>query len=138
MEAKIHKSGSIVVLPIKYNFNYKVKSPNGYEKPIEKQKLHYKSNLLKITLKNGKSIRVTQDHLSIIIKNKTREECESSLLKVGNTFELKDGSYSKIEKIEKIPYDGEVYDFTMPSEMFYSNEILTHNCRLRLDLRELR
>lgn len=133
-----HEKGEKIKLPIRYDFKYKVLSPKGYEKPIAKQVLDFDGDLLKIALEDGKVLTVTPDHACMIAKDDGLIEVRADELKAGDIKELKSLEFSKISSITKVPYCGKVYDFTMPSELFYANDILTHNCRLRLDLREIR
>lgn len=81
---------------------------------------------------------MTPDHPNIIFIKNEEVECPAEMLQVGNLLKTKDGNLTKIRSITKKQFSGVVYDFTMPSEKFYANDILTHNCRLRLDKRELR
>lgn len=49
--------------------------------------------------------------------------------------------WDQIEKIEDVPYTGNVYCFVVDNKehlFTLSNGIITHNCRLQMDLRELR
>lgn len=133
-----HEKGEKIKLPIRYDFKYKVLSPKGYEKPIAKQVLDFDGDLIRILLEDGKVLTVTPDHACMIVKDDSLIEVRADELKVGDVKELKSLEFSKISSITKVPYCGKVYDFTMPSELFYANDILTHNCRLRLDLREIR
>lgn len=138
IEITIHRKGDKIKLPIRHDFGYKVLSPKGYEKPIAKQILDFDGDLISILLEDGKTLTVTPDHACMIATDDGLIEVRADELKVGDVKELKNLEYSKISSIAKIRYNGKVYDFTMPSELFYANDILTHNCRLRLDLREIR
>ena len=137
MAVKIHKKGEIVNLPIKYNFKGNVLTSNGFEKPIAKQEFDWTSFIITITLDNGVSYKATPDHACFIVKKGKLIECPADLLMEGNSMLMRDGSKHKIMSLEKSTYKGKVYDYTMPSENFYVNNVLTHNCRLRLDLRQL-
>lgn len=138
MSVKIHKKGSRINLPIGYNFQYKVLTPRGYEKPIARQEISFKSDLVVVELENKSTLKTTPDHPHIIFNNDKEVECPADLLALGNILKMRDGSFSKISKLTREPFAGIVYDFTMPSEKFFANNVLTHNCRLQLDLNLLR
>lgn len=115
------------------NLNFHVKARTKFIKPKMMQVLDFEGDLLNVKTENHE-YSVTPDHPSLIQGN---NEVRSDQLKVGDILLTVKGLES-ITDIKKEPYNGKVYDFTIPEEeSFYANDILTHNCRLRLDLREL-
>jgi hypothetical protein len=139
-ELKIYKKGSRIELPIKYNFKYKVLGKENYETPLERQDLVYHGDLYKIYLKDiGFIFSVTSDHrCNIVIDGKDTEKKAKDLIE-GDLFRDSNSNTFSIEKIEKENYDGIVCDFTMPSDYITTTkQMLSMNCRLRLDLRQIR
>ena len=130
-----------------------VLTPSGWRmgKPIkvDNQKTY------KITMKNGLSVSLGENHLQPTKDNGTLLTKD---LKVGMSMPYVDKQhldvflvtddveklkikYSEIESIEQIEYDDILYCFEISDEdhlFILCNGIVTHNCRLRLDLRELR
>lgn len=133
----IHKKGSKISLPIKYDFKYKVLTQNGYENPLMRQENFYNEDFICVEFEDKSIIKMTQDHRHDIIKNNKHEEILSTDLKIGMESTDKNNNKIKIKNITKEHYEGIAIDFTMPSDAFYANGILTRNCRLRLNLAEL-
>ena len=130
-----------------------VLTPSGWRrgKPIkvDNQKTY------KITMKNGLSVSLGENHLQPTKDNGTLLtkdlKCGMSIPYVDkqhlDVFLVTDDveklkiKYSEIESIEQIEYDDILYCFEIDDEdhlFILCNGIITHNCRLRLDLRELR
>jgi ribonucleoside-triphosphate reductase len=130
-----------------------VLTPSGWckGKPVKMPN----TECFKITLENGSNVIFGKNHLQPTYENGT---VTADNLKVGmllpyisennkDTFELYDREdslnieYSKIVDIEKVQYNNDLYCFEVDNNdhlFVLSNGIVTHNCRLRLDLRELR
>ena len=130
-----------------------VLTPSGWckGKPVKMPN----TECFKITLENGNNVILGKNHLQPTYENGT---VTADNLKIGmslpyisennkNTFELYDKKdslnieYSKIVDIEKVQYSNDLYCFEVDNDdhlFVLSNGIVTHNCRLRLDLRELR
>lgn len=130
-----------------------VLTPNGWRKgkpiKVDNQKTY------KITMKNGLSVSLGENHLQPTKDNGTLLTKD---LKVGMSIPYVDKQhldvflvtddikkikikYSEIESIEQIEYNDILYCFEIDDEnhlFILCNGIVTHNCRLRLDLRELR
>jgi hypothetical protein len=130
----IHKKGEKISLPIKYNFKYKVFGKDSYETPIERQELPFTGNLLHIKLKDGNGFRVTPDHRCFVVN---QGETLAKDLKIGMLF-LSHSKEVEIVDIVPVEYHGMVYCFTMPSDFLTIDKILSKQCRLRLDLRQIR
>jgi|LSPY01.1.fsa_nt_gi ribonucleoside-triphosphate reductase len=134
----VYKKESKIQLPIKEivenNLNVKIETKEGYKFPSKKHSFQVNENLYKIKTKDF-SLKLTKDHPCITSIEKEKQAKDITLEDI---FYTKKGE-QKIESIKKLHYQGKVYDFTIPEEEnFYANGILTHNCRLRLDLKELR
>lgn len=155
----VKDNNTILNIPIKdvYNmfgeFLVDVLTPSGWckGKPVKMPN----TECFKITLENGSNVILGKNHLQPTYENGT---VTADNLKVGmllpyisennkNTFELygREDSlnieYSKIVDIEKVQYNNDLYCFEVDNDdhlFVLSNGIITHNCRLRLDLRELR
>lgn len=112
------------------------------------------TKVYKITLSNGLSIRLGENHIQ---PTKSGTKLTKSLL-IGDdipfvnsefvhdfSIDHKDDKfyvkYSDIVSIEELEYDDDLYCFEVDNDdhlFIMANGIITHNCRLRLDLRELR
>lgn len=132
--------------------DFQVLTAYGYRQVSKKVVIPYDGNMLKFTTDKGKELITTPDHPHAVLAE--NEEVDFKLakeVKVGDAFTCIDKkrktSVEKIIFVEKVPYDGLVYDLEIKTKngetgnkhhTFYANGILTHNCcRLRLDLREL-
>lgn len=130
-----------------------VLTPSGWRKgkpiKVDNQKTY------KITMKNGLSVSLGENHLQPTKDNGTLLtkdlKCGMSIPYVDkqhlDVFLVTDDveklkiKYSEIESIDQIEYDDILYCFEIDDEdhlFILCNGIITHNCRLRLDLRELR
>jgi anaerobic ribonucleoside-triphosphate reductase len=133
MKAIIHKKGDHILIPMKYDFRYKIKTPFGYEKPIARQDNFYNEEIKIVEFSDGSKLKMSNEH---------RHDVEGKAIFASD---LKIGMKTKnileettIININKEKYTGILVDFTMPHDVFYANGNLTHNCRLRLDLKELK
>lgn len=133
--------------------SYAVMTPNGWcnGKPNKQPN----SKVYAIKLSNGDTVCMGENHLQITRDNGTLSAKD---LKVGMwipfnkeylsnddllTFGDVDDAYAylAIGDIEEIDYKGDLYCFEVDSDdhiFMLANGMYTHNCRLRLDLRELR
>lgn len=133
--------------------SYAVMTPNGWcnGKPNKQPN----SKVYAIKLSNGDTVSMGENHLQITRDNGTLSAKD---LKVGMwipfnkeylsnddllTFGDVDDAYAylAIGDIEEIDYKGDLYCFEVDSDdhiFMLANGMYTHNCRLRLDLRELR
>ena len=133
--------------------SYAVMTPNGWcnGKPNKQPN----SKVYAVKLSNGDTVCMGENHLQITRDNGTLSAKD---LKVGMwipfnkeylsnddllTFGDVDDAYAylAIGDIEEIDYKGDLYCFEVDSDdhiFMLANGMYTHNCRLRLDLRELR
>jgi anaerobic ribonucleoside-triphosphate reductase len=134
-----YKKGEYTRVPIKSNFNYKVLTSNGYEKPKAKEEQRYAGPMMSIYLEDSKyAYSCIPEHECLIKIDNFLKEQKAKNLKIGDIFIDINNNEKKISKIEKHDFDGKVYSFVMPSRNYYVNNILTKNCcRLRLDLTAL-
>ncbi len=99
-----------------------------------------------ITMSNGCVVKFGEHHLQPIFKNDKLETIHAKDLSIGDLIPFcndghNDSSHYHITSIRHETYNGDLYCFEVDnqSQLFYlANGMLTHNCRLRLDLKELR
>lgn len=134
--------------------NYEVWTENGwcYGAPVRMPM----TRVYKITLSNGCTVKMGENHLQPVVINGNSTTLQASELEVGmwipfNTKPidaelvynepLNDNTY-RITSIEEIhTTDKYLYCFEVANDdhlFMLANGMITHNCRLRLDLRELR
>lgn len=155
----IKDSNTVLNLPIKDIYNtfgetlVRVLTPSGWcnGKPIKMPN----TECFNILLENGNSVVLGKNHLQptkecgTVTANDLKVGMHLPCISEGNksAFELFEIAeylnieYSKITDIRKVNYGGDLYCFEVDNSdhlFVLSNGIITHNCRLRLDLRELR
>ena len=91
----------------------------------------WKGELLRIKLRSGNEITLTPDHL--LIDGQTLEWKEAEKFKAGEDVMTVDGNLNpcrdEIVSIEKVPYEGYVYDLYVPKDHnFVAEGIIVHNC----------
>lgn len=123
-------------------------TPNGWAHAIPtKQDL---TKVYEITMNNGAVVKMGENHLQptkdngILHAKDLKVGMEVPFTKASRITLIADGTdlrYATITEIKEIPYDGDLYCFEVDSDdhiFMLANGMYTHNCRLRLDLRELR
>jgi len=100
------------------------------------------TDILAITLANGSVTRMGVNHLQPILIGGTLANKEASLLQVGDRLPTRDSAYSEIvDIVNEGPREGtDLYCFEVANDdhlFTLNNGLITHNCRLQLDLREL-
>ncbi len=91
----------------------------------------WKGELLRIKFRSGNEVTLTPDHL--LIEGQTLEWKEAGKFRVGDSILAVDEELNprrdEIASIEKVPYDGYVYDLYVPGEHnFVAEGIIVHNC----------
>ncbi|MCD6372154.1 MAG: DNA replication protein [Thermococcus sp.] len=91
----------------------------------------WKGELLRLKFRSGNEVTLTPDHL--LIDGQTLEWKEAEKFKVGESVIGLDENFSprpdEITSIERVPYDGYVYDLYVPGEHnFLAEGIVVHNC----------
>ncbi|WP_461863948.1 LAGLIDADG family homing endonuclease [Thermococcus sp.] len=91
----------------------------------------WKGELLRIKLRSGNEITLTPDHL--LIDGQILEWKEAEKFKAGEDVMTVDGNLNpcrdEIVSIEKVPYEGYVYDLYVPKDHnFVAEGIIVHNC----------
>ncbi|WP_048811351.1 DNA replication licensing factor [Thermococcus gammatolerans] len=91
----------------------------------------WKGELLKLKFRSGNEVTLTPDHL--LIDGKTLEWKEAERFKVGESVIGLDENFNprpdEIVSIERVPYEGYVYDLYVPGEHnFLAEGIIVHNC----------
>ncbi|WP_083500658.1 DNA replication protein [Thermococcus celericrescens] len=91
----------------------------------------WKGELLRIKLRSGNQVTITPDHL--LIDGRTLEWKEAEKFGKGDFIMGVDEGLNplkdEIVSIERIPYDGYVYDLYVPGEHnFLAEGIIVHNC----------
>ena len=151
------------MLPDKKTSRYMCFTPNGWVPfTVTKQD---KQRVLRITLERYLSVEMGEHHIQPI-ENVLGDEnsdiitdIEAKSLKVGDRLPFyfyekldpksfysdatvsNEWSFVTIKKIEEIPYVGDLYCLGIEKDPHYftlANGLITHNCRLQLDKRELR
>ena len=128
--------------------DYEVWTPTGWCKarPVRTPA----TDVYELTLSNGAKVKLGRDHLQPTLSNGT---CHANELKVGmqlpffndvtlGKFIIDESMvYYTITSIEKVPYFGNsLYCVEVDNDdhlFTLANGLVTHNCRLQLDLREL-
>ena len=124
---------------------FKVKTPNGWvnARPNEFDS----TTVYKITFSNELSVRFGENHIQPVLNDDTKElfDVLTKDLKTGYKVPFYSDNECllyEIIQIEKIDYDfDKLYCMEVEGDSKYfllANGLLTHNCRLRLDLREIR
>ena len=132
------------------DINYKVLTPTGFVKPKRAFRLKFQGQLIKIIAdlcKKGKAeLMVTPDHPQPIFQLDKQTLEFSKVITDACNISDKEPVYMmyktelcQVQKVYHINYEGYVYDFELPTEdgLFYANNILTHNCRLQIDVKEM-
>ncbi|CAI1492249.1 putative enzyme [Thermococcus nautili] len=91
----------------------------------------WKGELLKLKFRSGNEVTLTPDHL--LIDGQTLEWKEAGEFRVGESVIGLDENFNprpdEIVSIERIPYEGYVYDLYVPGEHnFLAEGIIVHNC----------
>jgi len=110
--------GRTMTLPIsevaKHFTNYDVKTPLGFRHVADEQAIVYAGLLRVITTASGKQLRVTPDHISILVlADGKHEPYKSSELQVGDTVFTEENVSEVIKSIEDKEYKGLVHDLTI-------------------------
>lgn len=125
--------------------SFKVRTPFGWRKAIPQE--YDVTDVYEITFDNLVNVRFGENHVQPVLNDDTKELMDllTKDLKTGYKvpFQLNNEiHYKEIIKIEKVDYEYEkLYCVAVEGESKYfelGNGLLTHNCRLRLDLREIR
>ncbi|ASJ06536.1 hypothetical protein [Thermococcus pacificus] len=91
----------------------------------------WKGELLRIRFRSGSEVTLTPDHL--LVDGRTLEWKEAEKFRVGDSIMAVDEELNprrdEIISIEKVPYEGYVYDLYVPGEHnFVAEGIIVHNC----------
>ncbi|NJE75323.1 AAA family ATPase [Thermococcus sp. ES12] len=91
----------------------------------------WKGELLRLKFRSGNEVTLTPDHL--LIDGQTLEWKEAEKFRVGESVVGLDEDFKprsdEIVSIERVPYEGYVYDLYVPGEHnFLAEGIIVHNC----------
>jgi len=134
---------------IEENPSYRVLTPWGYIRPKKAFRIKFSGEMIHLKIYNyirkvNIDLIITPDHLQPLFYldegNVKRVIVEAGLINQKRDYYLDcECSLFPIKQIRRIQYSGYVFDFEMPEgkELFYANGVLTHNCRLQIDVKEM-
>ena len=106
-----------------------VKDKNGYTKVLALTKKKRHRDMYKITLSNGKSIIITDNH-PLIVKDNKNDTVDAE--KINNSYAqyvISERKWVEVKESVKINSNEEwIYDITTESETLVVNDIWCHNC----------
>lgn len=136
-DSSINEFGNKILKDDYYIYSYTIKGVPEKVKITGTLKKEYNGKLLKL-LTDSSSITVTEDHLVIVRDYDLKDNIviRADHVKANKHYLMTSfGStvqYKKVISVEEIDYSGIVYDIELDKNHYFSsNDIITHNCRLK-------